>query len=191
MADNNDLKITAGKMKVSEVDNTELVNAIKAMRANFTNETQNKVINLALKATFFVPARIFKNTELVADKDNKVKFEDKQQARFLLISHPERGTYFPAYTSAELLKGFKTDQEYQSFAMRFADLANLTEKTPSVNGFVIDPDTDNLPFTKQILDGIKRVILEARKKAQEAGETASEESKPNITVSEGGAGGEE
>lgn len=185
MAENKGMNITVSKTNVKDIDNTALIEAIKEMRANFNPETQNKVINLSLKATFFVPAVIANKTELVEGQDKRMKFEDRQTAKFLLVSNPDRGNYFPAYTDRELLKGFKTEQPFQGFAMRFADLANLSEQTPNVRGFIINPDTDKLPYTKEILDTIKKTIQEAKRKAQEAqaaagGEQA--ESKPNISV---------
>ena len=187
MADNKNMgmNLTLSKSDVSNIDNTELVEAIKAMRADFKSETQNKVINLALRATFFVPAVMNKKTELVEGADKRMKFEDQQTARFLLVTNPDKGTYFPAFTDRELLKDFPSEQPFQAFAMKFPDLANLTERTPTVNGFIINPNTEKLPFTKEILGGIKQVIADARKKAQAAGTAESTEGgdKPNISVS--------
>ena len=177
-----DIKLTMKATSDKKVDNTELVEAIKEMRANFGPETQNKVINLALKATFFVPGVIQNKTELVMGRDNKLRFDDSkpQSVRFLLISNPDRGNFFPAYTDRELLKDFKANQPYQGFAMTFSDLANMSEQTPTVNGFVINPDTEKLPFTKEILDSIKQTIIKAREKAQKL---QGDGDKPNIVVS--------
>ncbi len=178
----NNINLTMQKGEAANIDNSALIQAIKDMRADFTPETQNKVIQLALRATFFVPAILDKKTELVEGKDKRVTFEDKPTARFLLISNPERGTFFPAYTDRELLKDFKTDQPYQGFAMRFADLASLTEQTPTVNGFLINPDSEKLPFTKEILANIKQTLKAARDRA-EAKKAAEASEGPNITVS--------
>ncbi|MBQ7186079.1 MAG: SseB family protein [Ruminococcus sp.] len=177
------INLTMKKVDLGEIDNTPLVEAIKEMRANFTPDTQNKVINLALRATFFVPAIIGNKTELVQGEDKKMKFQERpDNAKFLLISNPERGNFFPAYTDRELLKGFKTDQKYQAFAMKFSDLANMSEITPNVNGFIVNPDTEKLPFTMDILANIKKAISDARKKSEEAKAEASAEGAPNITV---------
>jgi hypothetical protein len=163
------------------VDNTKLVEAIKEMRKDFTPENQNKVINLALRSTFLVPAILEKNTELVADADNHVKFQDKQKAKFILINHKERGSYFPAFTDNEAVKTLKTDQKFVPFAMKFADIAALTEHTPNVNGFVIDPFGLNLPFTKEILESIKQTLMRVKKEKEAAAK--AEEAKPDISVS--------
>lgn len=168
------------------IENSALVEAISEMRKNFNSETQNKVINTALRGTFLVPAIINKNTQLVADAENHVKFEDKPQAKFLLITHKEKGTFFPAFTDADELAKFKTEQKFQGFAMKFGDIAALTEKTPNVAGFVINPMNQNLPFTKEMLESIKQTLIKVRKDREDAAkaENSSEEaSTPNITVS--------
>lgn len=163
------------------IDNTALVEAIKAMRADFNAETQNKVINVALRSTFFVPAVVEKNTELVADAENHVKFQDKQTAKFVLINHKERGSFFPVFTDQEELEKLrdKTEQNFRPFQMKFADIAGLTENTPTVNGFVINPFNQNLPFTKEMLESIKQTLIRVRKEREEAAKTAA----PDITVS--------
>lgn len=169
----------------NKVDNTALVEAIEEMRKNFTPETQNKVINIALRSTFLVPAVIEKNTELVADADNHVKFQDKQKAKFVLINHKEKGSYFPVFTDPGALKQLKTEQPYRPFAMKFADIAGLTENTPNVNGFVINPFGLNLPFTKEILASIKQTLIRVKQERAEAAKAAEagEKTEPNITVS--------
>lgn len=168
------------------IENSALVEAISEMRKNFNSETQNKVINTALRGTFLVPAIINKNTQLVADAENHVKFEDKPQAKFLLITHKEKGTFFPAFTDADELAKFKTEQKFQGFAMKFGDIAALTEKTPNVAGFVINPMNQNLPFTKEMLESIKQTLIKVRKEREDAAKaenSGEEASAPNITVS--------
>lgn len=173
------------KMNVDQIDNSALVRAIRDMRADFKPETQNKVINQALRSTFFLPAIIKKNTGLVAGADNKVKFEDTPQATFLLITNKEKGTFFPAFTDREDCLHFKSDREFQVAVLRFADLAALCERTGdqgmTVNGFIINPYSENLPFTNEMLQGIKARLAEIRAQAQ--AQAAGEDGRPNITVS--------
>ena len=89
------------------IENPELVEAIAEMRKDFKAETQNKVINLALKSSFLVPALINKNTQLVADADNHVKFEEKPQAKFLLITHKEKA---PSSLYSQTLRSFQSSR---------------------------------------------------------------------------------
>lgn len=157
-----------------QIDNTELLEAIAAMRANFNQETQNKVINITLRSAFFVPGQISKTTELVEGQDKKLEFQDRSKAQFILINNEQRGTFFPAFTDIELMNEFFKEQQVRPFAMKFADLATLTERTETVTGFIINPGTDRLPYTKEMLNGIKSAILAQKEKMKQAAEQASD-----------------
>lgn len=163
-----------------KITNPELVDAINEMRKDYSPKTQNKVINLALGSTFLVPCTVSKDTQLVADENNHVHFDEKPQVKFLLITHKELGTFFPAFTDAEEISKFKADKPFQAFAMKFPDLATLTEQTPNAAGFVINPMNQNLPFTKSVLEAIKKTLIKIRQE-REAAEDGTQ--KPNITVS--------
>ena len=144
----------------TESDNTELIEAIAEMRKNYSNETQNNVINIALKSTFLVPAVVEKNKQLVADKDNHLTFNEDPQARFLLINDKNGKSYFPAFTSSEELTKLKTEEKFSAFSMTFADIAGLTENAQQqVAGFVVNPFSENLPFTQEILASIKETLI--------------------------------
>ena len=190
---NQNLKIS-GQVSNEKIDNSALTKAIADMRENFCADTQNKVINTALRCTFLVPAVVEKNQELVADGDNHVQFQDKQVAKFLLINKPVKDdngndktlTYFPIFTSREELAKITTDQKYVPFAMKFSDVANLTENTPNVEGFVLDPFTreHNLPFSKPMLESIKQTLIKFKQeRAAAKAAQANGEAKPDITVS--------
>lgn len=192
----------SGTVTKEKIDNTALVEAINDMRKAFSADTQNKVINTALRSTFLVPAIIEKGQELVADQNNHVQFKDKQEAKFMLVNKPirdEQGnqtgsvSFFPVFTDAEELKKLNTDQLYRPFAMKFSDIAYLTESTPNVEGFVINPFTKehNLPFTKPMMESIKQTLINFKKTkdaamaaaAEAEAQEAAEGEKPDITVS--------
>jgi transcription antitermination factor NusG len=165
----------------NKIQNPELIEAIAEMRADFNQQTQSKVINMALRGTYLVPAQIEKNTQLVADKENHLKFQDKPQAKFMLVKHKTNGTFFPIFTDEEEFAKLKTEG-FQPVKMKFADIATLTEQTPNVSGFVINPVSHNLPFSKEMLESIKQTLLKARRdrEAKQAAEQAAEQ---GITVS--------
>ncbi len=178
-----------------EIRNDELLQAIADMRETYKkthesgsddhtaiNEANTKVINLTLHSNFLVPAVISKNTQLVQDKDNHLKFEDKPQARFMLVKHSQNGTFLPVFTDSEEFEKVPHDAEFQLVNMKFSDVATLTEQTPTINGFVINPMTTNLPYTKEMLAGIKQTLIEARDRKLKEQQAAAA---PNITVTSG------
>ncbi|MBR4622631.1 MAG: SseB family protein [Ruminococcus sp.] len=182
------------RINPDQIDNSELVSAIKDMRADFKPETQNRVINLALRSAFFLPGIVKKQgTGLVQGNDGKVSFEKTPpQVTFLMIKNEERGTFFPAFTDREECLRFKSEREFSVVMLRFADLANLCERSgdqgQQVNGFVINPYSEALPFTNEILQNIKDYFTKQKKaraeaEAQKNSEAAEEDEKPNITMS--------
>ena len=150
-----------------ELDNTALVEAIAEMRKDFNNDTQNRVINIALRSNFLVPAVVEKNNELIADEYNHVTFNEDPKARFLLINDKEQHSYFPVFTSTEELKKLKTKETFTAFSMSFADIAGLTESAKQVTGFVINPFNENLPFSQDMLASIKQTLMKAIQDRQE------------------------
>ena len=156
------------------VSNPKLIEAINAMRENFSPETQNTTINAALRGTFYVPAIIEKKKEIVANADNEVKFEEKPKARFLLIKKPDGDTFFPAFTDEDELAKFKSNEPYQRVKMRFGDIAMLVEQVTTIKGFVINPMSHNLPFTREMLENIKQVLIKRRNEQQAAAPKAEE-----------------
>lgn len=182
---NDNIKVS-GTVSNDKIDNSELVEAINDMRKEFTPDAQNKVINLALRGTFLVPAVLESNQELVADENNHVQFQDRQTAKFLLINNKDNGnSFFPVFTDAEELKKLETTAQYKPFAMKFSDIANLTESTPNVVGFVVNPYNrfHNLPFTKEMLQSIKQTLIKFRQEKEAADKAVNDADKPNITMS--------
>ncbi len=182
------------------IRNDELLEAVKDMRAAYAefrenesdenrqkiNEANSKIINITLRATFIVPAIISQNTQLVQDKQNHLKFEDKPQARFMLVKHKENGTFFPVFTDADEFAKMENKEGFNGINMKFSDIATLTEQTPNISGFVINPMSTNLPYTKEMLAQIKQTLINARERRQ-AEQAAKQAEASGITVSEGGA----
>lgn len=156
---------TNEKKAPQPVHNPEFAKALAEMRANYNDETQNKMLNAALHCKFIVPAVIDTKTRIVADKDNKVHFDDRPQAQFLLMDHEKLGTYIPAFTEIEEIMKFDGhDVKWQGIEMTFPQVAHVVEQMPNVNGFVVNPMGDGLPFSRELLDEMLQQILAAQKK---------------------------
>lgn len=182
------------------VRNDDLLTAVKEMRDAYAvfkedqndenrkklNDANNQIINLTLRATFLVPAVIQQNTQLVQDKQNHLKFQDKPQARFMLVKHKENGTFFPVFTDMDEFVKLENKEGFKAVNMKFSDVATLTEQTPAVDGFVINPVSTNLPYTKEMLSKIKETLIKAREgKLDEA--APADGAAGGITVTNGGA----
>jgi len=172
MANNEQLKI----------DNRPLVEAIAEMRKDFNTSTYSRVINLTLHTGFFIPAIITTKNELVQGEDSKLKFQDRTSAKFMIIRNEEKGAFFPVFTDIEQMGVFvKEKDKYRPAAISFPNLAAMTESTEQVDGFLINPHRENLPYTKQMLADIKKTIKEQIAKREQAagGEPEDAEAETN------------
>lgn len=169
---------------VDNIDNSEFVKAIERMRADYTDDNKNDVMNRAVfDVTYFVPA--FRNdaAQLTQGKDDRLSFSEQQQARFVLIENPKGEKYIPAFTDHEQLIEFRNQQAEgaQGFIMTFPDLASVIEAFPTIAGFVINPFTHNLPFAKEFVAEIKKNIIAQMEKI----EAEEKKSKITMTTNEG------
>lgn len=184
MAENNNTPIRNDEL-IATVQ--EMREAYAAFKENETDENRqklmdanNRIVTLTLRGTFLVPAVVQQNTQLVQDKQNHLKFQDKPQARFMLVKHKENGTFFPVFTDMDEFKKLENKEGFKAINMKFSDVATLTEQTQFVNGFVINPVSTNLPFSKEMLANIKQTLIKARESKQAA-------ENGGITVTNGGA----
>ena len=75
---------------VDKIDNSEFVKAIERMRADYTDDNKNDVMNRAVfDVTYFVPAFRDDASQLTQGKDDRLSFSDQRQARFVLLENPQ------------------------------------------------------------------------------------------------------
>lgn len=164
---------------VEKIDNSEFIKAIEAMRADYTDDNKNDVMNRAVfDVTYFVPAFRDEASQLTQGKDDRLSFSDQKQARFVLLENPKGEKYLPAFTDHEALLKFRNEQAQgaQGFIMTFPDLASVVEAFPNIDGFVVNPFTHNLPFAKEFVAEIKKNIIAQMEKIE------AEQKKSGITM---------
>lgn len=165
---------------VEKIDNSEFVKAIERMRADYTDDNKNDVMNKAVfDVTYFVPAfHDGSAPQLSQGSDKRLSFNENQKARFVLIENAKGEKYIPAFTDHQQLIKFRNEQAdgAQGFIMTFPDLASVVEAFPTIAGFVINPFTHNLPFAKDFVAAIKNNIIEQMEKIE------AEQKKANIKM---------
>lgn len=170
---------------IDSIDNTELVEAIEKMRTDFSDQARQDVVNITIfNSKFFVPAHFDSSTELIQNEQERLQFNERPKAKFVLIENPEGEKYLPVFTSTDLLKEFreKEAEGCQSFVMSFADIATVIETFDFLGGFVINPFNHNLPFPSSFIAHIKSTLLEQIEKMEKEGAGADGDGKPDITM---------
>ena len=130
---------------VENIDNSEFVKAIERMRADYTDDNKNDVMNRAVfDVTYFVPAFRNDNAQLTQGKDNRLSFNENQQARFVLVENPQGEKYIPAFTDHESLLKFRNEQAQGAQGFDPSSMGNMggAAQQSSNNGGddVIDAD---------------------------------------------------
>ena len=147
---------------LNDIDNSPLVEAIKKMREDFSDETRDEVLNKVIfDTTFFVPAIFDSSTELTS-QDDRLRFSERPKAQFVLIENPEGEKYFPAFLTHDDVIAFREEQKMpcEAFLMTFADIVGVLESQSYLQGFVVDPSGYNLPFPTPFVMAIKQKLVE-------------------------------
>lgn len=175
-----DYTVNKFQQDVESIDNSDFVKAIEKMRDDFSDENKLIVVNKAIfDVTFFIPAYVEDKTELEKGKEGRLSFSQRPQTRFVLVENPDKEKYIPAFTDHNALINFRNSQAQgcQGLIMSFADLASVIEAFPNMAGFVVNPFTHNLPFTKDYILAVKQNLMQQIEKIE------AERKKQNITMS--------
>ena len=141
---------------LSPVNNPELKDAIKAAKQNPSTETTVRLLNEVVKARLLVPVSMDRDPEYDA-KINEVILEKDTQISFELIKSGNGDLYYPVFTDGPEMKKCEIDKDQHSLIVNFDDLAAmLMQPQNAVAGFVINPMSDNICFSTEMIAAIKK-----------------------------------
>ena len=151
--------------ELKPVENPRLKQAIEAVKKDPSAENSSKFLNEIVRAEFIIPVSMdrpaeFDKTagEIILEKDTQISFE--------LIKTESGKLYYPLFTDgAELEKcGVKRDQ--QNLIVNFDDMAAMIlQPQNQVEGFTVDPMSDDMRFSVDIIAAMKKE-MEAEKEKQ-------------------------
>ena len=141
---------------LSPVNNPELKDAIKAAKQNPSTETTVRLLNEVVKARLLVPVSMDRDPEYDA-KINEVILEKDTQISFELIKSGNGDLYYPVFTGGPEMKKCEIDKDQHSLIVNFDDLAAmLLQPQNAVAGFVINPMSDNICFSTEMIAAMKK-----------------------------------
>ncbi|MDY2679517.1 MAG: SseB family protein [Lentihominibacter sp.] len=141
---------------LSPVNNPELKEAIKAAKQNPSTETTVRLLNEVVKARLLVPVSMDRDPEYDA-KINEVILEKDTQISFELIKSGNGDLYYPVFTDGPEMKKCEIDKDQHSLIVNFDDLAAmLLQPQNAVAGFVINPMSDNICFSTEMIAAMKK-----------------------------------
>ena len=141
---------------LSPVNNPELKDAIKAAKQNPSTETTVRLLNEVVKARLLVPVSMDRDPEYDA-KINEVILEKDTQISFELIKSGNGDLYYQVFTDGPEMKKCEIDKDQHSLIVNFDDLAAmLLQPQNAVAGFVINPMSDNICFSTEMIAAMKK-----------------------------------
>lgn len=138
------------KIDPAKITNPILIEAINNMRADFTEQTQNKMITAMISGNYIVPVTL---------EDGEISEEGKpakgSRITFCLAENKQGEKYMMAFTDLDEAKKWNGEIK-ETLIINFDEIADLILKqTDLIQGFVINPYSHNVIFPKNIVASIK------------------------------------
>ncbi len=162
------------------LENESLVATMNALRENENHETQNKFLQEAVKAKYFAPVDIINEDGSLLQGTGKMEIPQNSKFNFKLVTNQKGEQYFPLFTDIDEFQKWNKSEQIRAIVVVFPQMANLVDKkSESVKGFVLNPMSQNLVFTKELLDNI---LEHAKKKQAEMLAAQGENGEKKVTV---------
>lgn len=129
-------------------------------------ENSIRLLNEVVKARLLIPVSMDKDPqydrkleEVVLEKDTRISFE--------LIKAASGDLYYPVFTDGEEMIKCEIEKDQHSMIVNFDDLAAILLMPQSgIAGFAINPMSDNLCFSKEMVASMKRDMEKEREEKQ-------------------------
>lgn len=148
------------------VRNPELKKAMEEAKKDQGMENSIRLLNEVVKARLLIPVSMDKDPqydrkleEVVLEKDTRISFE--------LIKAASGDLYYPVFTDGEEMIKCEIEKDQHSMIVNFDDLAAILLMPQSgIAGFAINPMSDNLCFSKEMVASMKRDMEKEREEKQ-------------------------
>lgn len=141
------------------VNNSDFVITLKIMQDNPNPDTQKDFINQMLHTKFLCPALFDPDPELSDDESKIASLPDDAKVMLSSLSNSKGEIYLVAYTDNQEAARHKQAENQHAIECSYFDFCTmvLKEKSPYA-GFVINPFSENVIVTKEIIQNINKNI---------------------------------
>lgn len=138
------------------VRNPKLKEAADAAKKDACMENSVHLLNEVVRAKLLIPVSMDKSP--IYDKElDEVMLEENTEISFELIKANNGDIYYPVFTDGEEMLKCGVGKGQQSLIVNFDDLAAmLLNPVNAVAGFVINPMSDNLCFSTDMVAAMKK-----------------------------------
>ncbi len=165
-----------------DLKNEELVAAMDAIRKAENNQTQGAFVSAAVKAKYFCPVDVLNSDGTPLEGNGKMEIPKDAKFNFKLITNSKGEQFFPLFTDIKEFQKWNKSEQIKSIVVVFPQMADLVSKKPEIKGFVINPMTQNLIFTREILDNILKSVRENMQKNAKPAQEGQNGTENKITL---------
>lgn len=151
-----------------DLKNEELVAAMEAIKQNENKETQTAFVSAAVKSRYFSPVDVINADGTPLAGNGKMEIPKDAKFNFKLVTNSKGEQFFPVFTDITEFQKWNKNEKINTIVVVFPQMADLVSKKPETQGIVINPMSQNLIFTREILDAMLNNIKENMQKAQAA-----------------------
>ena len=139
------------------VNNGDLIIALKIMQGNLNPNTQSDFINQMIHARFLCPALFDPEPEI--NPEGVAVLQENSKIMLSSLSNPKKEMYLVAYTDAKEAKENKQSENQHTVACTYFDFCSmvLQENSPYA-GFVINPFSENIVVSREIMMNINKNV---------------------------------
>ncbi len=147
-----------------DLKNKELVKNMDALRKEENKETQTAFVTSAIKAKYFCPVDVLDAEGTPLEGNGKMEIPKDAKFNFKLVTNSKGEQFFPLFTDIKEFQKWNKSEKIKAIVVVFPQMADLVSKKPETCGFVINPMSHNLIFTREILDNMLKSFRENAQK---------------------------
>ena len=158
-----------------DLGNEDLVKAMNEINKNENPETQKAMIEKVLGARFFAPVDVLDADGNILKGSGKVAIPKDAKFNFKLIQNQKGEQYFAVFTDVKEYMKWSKNPKVNTIVVVFPQIAQLAkEKAADISGFVINPMSQNIIFTQDIISNLLNAMKTVAEQAKERREAAEQ-----------------
>lgn len=139
------------------IRNDKLLEAIKNMQENNSDENVNRMIDCVMEANFITPGNVSRPKNIAKNSGGNTVMQQQTQIQFQLIENQKGEKFFPAFTDQEEKAKWEQAKGKNDVIMTFDSYYQvLSEEQCNVMGFVINPFGRSVAFPKPMVMSLKQ-----------------------------------
>ncbi|MBQ9483856.1 MAG: enhanced serine sensitivity protein SseB C-terminal domain-containing protein [Ruminiclostridium sp.] len=161
-----------------DLGNEDLVKAMNELNKHETADTQKAMIEKVLGARFFAPVDVLDADGNILKGRGKVAIPKDARFNFKLIQNAKGEQYFTVFTDIKEFLKWSKNPKVNTIVVVFPQIAQLAkEKSDAISGFVINPMSQNIIFTQDIITNLLNAMKTVSEQAKERRENGGEQVK--------------